>query len=220
MGSLETTVEGLISAYGFDSFAKPLELKKDGKSFGQIVVKRVYISTSTAPSSKKRSSSTTKRWENHLAQNKTIFPRNATASRKEEQFASIRQREVGASMSVNVPSRTSEAQDVRGSGRLVGKNDQLDLRGRETDFINPAGAFAPAIQPPGKAATVQEENHGISESTGTNEVEVDARSGFMEIFRALQLSEEKLPANSSRVLRSKDAIDTIGSTFRNIGGPG
>ena len=119
---------------------------------------------------------------------------------------------------MDVSSRRREAQDVRGSGRLVANNDQLDLRVRRADITNPL--FAPAIQTPGKAPAAHEENNEISASTGTDEVRVDARSGFMAIFRALQLSEEKLPANSSRVLRSKDAIDTIGSTFRNIGGPG
>lgn len=43
MGSIETSVDDLIEAYGFDSAPKPLELKKDGKSFGFLEVKQAYV---------------------------------------------------------------------------------------------------------------------------------------------------------------------------------
>mmetsp|Transcript_12198 Transcript_12198/g.25275 ORF Transcript_12198/g.25275 Transcript_12198/m.25275 type:complete len:359 (+) Transcript_12198:209-1285(+) len=43
MGSIETSVDGLIEAYGFDSAPKSLELKKDGKISGCLEVKRAYV---------------------------------------------------------------------------------------------------------------------------------------------------------------------------------
>ena len=217
MGSLETTVEGLISAYGFDSHSKPLVLKKNGENFGLILVKRLYVST--APSSRTETASSTARRRRPFQPKKQEVAQHAAPS--EEQWTSNSQPKVPSPTRVEVPSMTCPNQDFTRSVPPSGSKEKDTQPTHDDDITSPADSFAPVGQRR-KEAVLQQEN-GITSASTTdtgNESRGDTRSGFMAIFRALQLSEEKLSADSSRVLRSKDAIDTIGSTFRNIGRPG